>query len=62
MALTTMPVFSGVKIEIHLLSGESLHIREFRGAKVGDIAVGISSQVSLPLVWIPVQWGVQWDI
>ncbi|XP_066484376.1 mitogen-activated protein kinase kinase kinase 14 [Tiliqua scincoides] len=41
----TPTYFDGVKIEIHLLSGESLHIREFRGAKVGDIAVGISSQI-----------------
>ncbi|XP_020653659.3 mitogen-activated protein kinase kinase kinase 14 isoform X1 [Pogona vitticeps] len=37
--------FDGVKIEIHLLSGENLHIREFRGAKVGDVARGISSQI-----------------
>ncbi|KAJ6633945.1 hypothetical protein lerEdw1_014236 [Lerista edwardsae] len=41
----TPTYFDGVKIEIHLLSGESLHIREFRGAKVGDVAVGISSQI-----------------
>ncbi|XP_003222577.2 mitogen-activated protein kinase kinase kinase 14 [Anolis carolinensis] len=37
--------FNGVKIEIHLLSGESLHIREFHGVKVGDVATGISSQI-----------------
>ncbi|XP_053121057.1 mitogen-activated protein kinase kinase kinase 14 [Hemicordylus capensis] len=37
--------FDGVKIEIHLLSGESIHIREFRGAKVGDVATRISSQI-----------------
>ncbi|KAH0626936.1 hypothetical protein JD844_002243, partial [Phrynosoma platyrhinos] len=37
--------FSGLKIEIHLLSGESLHIREFRGVKVGDVATRISSQI-----------------
>nr|XP_034991369.1 mitogen-activated protein kinase kinase kinase 14 isoform X2 [Zootoca vivipara] len=43
---TDMPTyFDGVKIEIGLLSGESLHIREFRGAKVGDVAIGISSQI-----------------
>ncbi|XP_062994538.1 mitogen-activated protein kinase kinase kinase 14 [Elgaria multicarinata webbii] len=43
---TDMPTyFDGVKIEIHLLSGESLYIREFCGAKVGDVATGISSQI-----------------
>ncbi|KAL7977038.1 hypothetical protein Chor_008987 [Crotalus horridus] len=43
---TDMPTYvNGVKIEICLLSGESLHIREFRGTKVGDIATGISSQI-----------------
>ncbi|KAL8175641.1 UNVERIFIED_CONTAM: hypothetical protein K2H54_001633 [Gekko kuhli] len=41
----TPPALDGVKIEIHLLSGESLHIREFRGAKVGQVATGISSQI-----------------
>ncbi|XP_054848242.1 mitogen-activated protein kinase kinase kinase 14 [Eublepharis macularius] len=41
-----MPLsLDGVKIEIHLLSGESLHIREFHGAKVGHVAMGISSQI-----------------
>nr|XP_056720690.1 mitogen-activated protein kinase kinase kinase 14 [Euleptes europaea] len=43
--METPPSLDGVKIEIHLLSGESLHIREFRGAKVGHIATGISSQI-----------------
>ncbi|KAM3821381.1 mitogen-activated protein kinase kinase kinase 14 [Vipera latastei] len=43
---TDMPTYvNGVKIEICLLSGESLHIREFRGTKVGDVATGISSQI-----------------
>ncbi|XP_061448173.1 mitogen-activated protein kinase kinase kinase 14 [Rhineura floridana] len=43
---TAMPTyFDGVKIEIRLLSGESLHIREFHGAKVGDVAIGISGQI-----------------
>ncbi|XP_077169060.1 mitogen-activated protein kinase kinase kinase 14 [Paroedura picta] len=41
----TPPSLDGVKIEIHLLSGECLHIREFRGAKVGQVATGISSQI-----------------
>ncbi|XP_015284435.1 PREDICTED: mitogen-activated protein kinase kinase kinase 14 [Gekko japonicus] len=41
----TPPSLDGVKIEIHLLSGEALHIREFRGAKVGQVATGISSQI-----------------
>ncbi|XP_060112360.1 mitogen-activated protein kinase kinase kinase 14-like [Heteronotia binoei] len=41
----TPPSLDGVKIEIHLLSGESLHIRECRGAKVGQVATGISSQI-----------------
>uniref|UniRef100_A0ACB8EVC7 Uncharacterized protein n=1 Tax=Sphaerodactylus townsendi TaxID=933632 RepID=A0ACB8EVC7_9SAUR len=41
----TPPSLDGVKIEIHLLSGESLHIRECHGAKVGQIATGISSQI-----------------
>ncbi|XP_025023655.1 mitogen-activated protein kinase kinase kinase 14 isoform X2 [Python bivittatus] len=46
---TDMPTYvNGVKIEICLLSGESLHIREFRGAKVGDVATGISSQIPAP--------------
>lgn len=35
----------GVKIQIQLLSGENLHIRDFHRTKVGDIATGISSQV-----------------
>lgn len=35
----------GVKIQIQLLSGENLHIREFHRTKVGGIATGISSQV-----------------
>ncbi|ETE67354.1 Mitogen-activated protein kinase kinase kinase 14, partial [Ophiophagus hannah] len=46
---TDMPTYvNGVKIEIYLLSGESLHIREFRGTKVGDVATGISSQIPAP--------------
>ena len=36
---------SGVKIQIQLLSGENLHIRDFHRTKVGDIATGISSQL-----------------
>lgn len=36
---------SGVKIQIQLLSGENLHIRDFHRTKVGDVATGISSQV-----------------
>lgn len=34
-----------MKIQIQLLSGENLHIRDFHRTKVGDIATGISSQV-----------------
>ncbi|KAG8139875.1 hypothetical protein E2320_002619 [Naja naja] len=46
---TDMPTYvNGVKIEIYLLSGESLHIREFHGTKVGDVATGISSQIPAP--------------
>nr|XP_006111896.1 mitogen-activated protein kinase kinase kinase 14 isoform X1 [Pelodiscus sinensis]XP_006111897.1 mitogen-activated protein kinase kinase kinase 14 isoform X1 [Pelodiscus sinensis]XP_006111898.1 mitogen-activated protein kinase kinase kinase 14 isoform X1 [Pelodiscus sinensis]XP_014431138.1 mitogen-activated protein kinase kinase kinase 14 isoform X1 [Pelodiscus sinensis] len=37
--------FNGVKIQIQLLSGENLHIREFHRTKVGDVATGISSQI-----------------
>ncbi|KAJ7313498.1 hypothetical protein JRQ81_004921 [Phrynocephalus forsythii] len=43
---TEVPTYvDGVKIEIHLLGGESLHIREFCGVKVGEVATGISSQI-----------------
>ncbi|XP_032652826.1 mitogen-activated protein kinase kinase kinase 14 [Chelonoidis abingdonii] len=41
----TPSYFNGVKIQIQLLSGENLHIREFHRTKVGDIATGISSQI-----------------
>uniref|UniRef100_A0A8D0H1B6 Mitogen-activated protein kinase kinase kinase 14 n=1 Tax=Sphenodon punctatus TaxID=8508 RepID=A0A8D0H1B6_SPHPU len=41
----TPSYFNGVKVQIQLLNGENLHIREFRRAKVGDIAAGISSQI-----------------
>ncbi|XP_038609698.1 mitogen-activated protein kinase kinase kinase 14 [Tachyglossus aculeatus] len=41
----TPSYFNGVKIQIQSLNGESLHIREFQRAKVGDIATGISSQI-----------------
>ncbi|NWI92943.1 M3K14 kinase, partial [Pitta sordida] len=40
--------FNGVKIQIQLLSGENLHIRDFHRTKVGDIATGISSQIPVP--------------
>ncbi|KAM7137498.1 mitogen-activated protein kinase kinase kinase 14 isoform 1-T3 [Macrochelys suwanniensis] len=41
----TPSYFNGVKIQIQLLSGENLHIREFHRTKVGDVATGISSQI-----------------
>ncbi|XP_029429171.1 mitogen-activated protein kinase kinase kinase 14 [Rhinatrema bivittatum] len=44
----TPSYFNGVKIQVHLLNGESLHICEFRGAKVRDVARGISSQIPVP--------------
>ncbi|NXW60040.1 M3K14 kinase, partial [Eurystomus gularis] len=44
----TPSYFNGVKIQIQLLSGENLHIRDFHRTKVGDIATGISSQIPVP--------------
>ncbi|XP_062484224.1 mitogen-activated protein kinase kinase kinase 14 isoform X3 [Pezoporus occidentalis] len=44
----TPSYFNGVKIQIQLLSGENLHIRDFHRTKVGDIATGISSQIPIP--------------
>uniref|UniRef100_A0A8C3L0L4 Mitogen-activated protein kinase kinase kinase 14 n=1 Tax=Chrysolophus pictus TaxID=9089 RepID=A0A8C3L0L4_CHRPC len=44
----TPSCFNGVKIQIQLLSGENLHIRDFHRTKVGDIATGISSQIPVP--------------
>ncbi|XP_027567736.1 mitogen-activated protein kinase kinase kinase 14 isoform X1 [Pipra filicauda] len=44
----TPSYFNGVKIQIQLLSGENLHIRDFHRKKVGDIATGISSQIPVP--------------
>ncbi|XP_072212495.1 mitogen-activated protein kinase kinase kinase 14 [Excalfactoria chinensis] len=44
----TPSCFNGVKIQIRLLSGENLHIRDFHRTKVGDIATGISSQIPVP--------------
>ncbi|XP_071433584.1 mitogen-activated protein kinase kinase kinase 14 isoform X2 [Pithys albifrons albifrons] len=44
----TPSYFNGVKIQIQLLSGEKLHIRDFHRTKVGDIATGISSQIPVP--------------
>ncbi|XP_069490318.1 mitogen-activated protein kinase kinase kinase 14 [Ambystoma mexicanum] len=44
----TPSYFNGVKIQVHSLSGDSLHIREFRKVKVRDVAVGISSQIKTP--------------
>ncbi|OXB56644.1 hypothetical protein ASZ78_003935 [Callipepla squamata] len=44
----TPSCFNGVKIQIQLLSGENLHIRDFHKTKVGDIATGISSQIPVP--------------
>ncbi|XP_019379088.1 PREDICTED: mitogen-activated protein kinase kinase kinase 14 [Gavialis gangeticus] len=41
----TPSYFNGVKIQIQLLSGENLHIRDFHRTKVGDIATGISGQI-----------------
>ncbi|XP_074835246.1 mitogen-activated protein kinase kinase kinase 14 isoform X2 [Carettochelys insculpta] len=41
----TPSYFNGVKIQIQLLSGENIDIREFHRTKVGDIATGISSQI-----------------
>ncbi|KAM8795278.1 mitogen-activated protein kinase kinase kinase 14 [Eudromia elegans] len=44
----TPSYFNGVKIQIQLLSGENLHIRDFHRTKVRDIATGISSQIPVP--------------
>ncbi|XP_061872801.1 mitogen-activated protein kinase kinase kinase 14-like isoform X2 [Colius striatus] len=44
----TPSCFNGVKIQIQLLSGENLHIRDFHRTKVGDVATGISSQIPVP--------------
>ncbi|NWR57815.1 M3K14 kinase, partial [Bucorvus abyssinicus] len=44
----TPSYFNGVKIQIQLLSGENLHIRDFHRTKVGDVATGISSQIPVP--------------
>ncbi|XP_004621075.2 mitogen-activated protein kinase kinase kinase 14 [Sorex araneus] len=41
----TPSYFNGVRVQIQSLSGEHLHIREFHGVKVGDIATGISGQI-----------------
>ncbi|KFR05012.1 Mitogen-activated protein kinase kinase kinase 14 [Nipponia nippon] len=47
-SFNTPSYFNGVKIQIQLLSGENLHIRDFHRTKVGDIATGISSQIPVP--------------
>ncbi|XP_030076775.1 mitogen-activated protein kinase kinase kinase 14 [Microcaecilia unicolor] len=47
-ATDTPSYFNGVKIQVHLPNGESLHIREFRKVKVGNVAKGISNQVPVP--------------
>nr|XP_033775015.1 mitogen-activated protein kinase kinase kinase 14 [Geotrypetes seraphini]XP_033775016.1 mitogen-activated protein kinase kinase kinase 14 [Geotrypetes seraphini] len=44
-ATDTPSYFNGVKIQVRLPNGESLHIREFRKVKVKNVAEGISNQV-----------------
>ncbi|KAM4691937.1 mitogen-activated protein kinase kinase kinase 14 [Rhinophrynus dorsalis] len=44
---TTPSYFNGVKVQLQTLSGEKLHILESGKTKLGDLAVGISSQIPL---------------
>ncbi|XP_018090334.1 mitogen-activated protein kinase kinase kinase 14 [Xenopus laevis] len=59
---TTPSCFNGYKVQLQTLSGEKLHILESGGTKLGDLAVGISSQIPLQSFTIltpegkPVPW------
>ncbi|XP_018410686.1 PREDICTED: mitogen-activated protein kinase kinase kinase 14 [Nanorana parkeri] len=44
---TTPSWFNGVKVQLQTFSGETLHIWESGRTKLGDLAVGISSQIPI---------------